>query len=108
MRKSYRMSYVQEIHDRMLAALLEAVPGWQIRVDVDDNDRMSVGYRRTDTEWWKTFMVPKTISNIDSSDPAIKMAAFMELIPKKIDYMTLTQRIEWASDALKACTHETR
>ena len=98
---SERVLYRNKISVDMLAALQPLAPNYEIQVHHDDSSRISIAYRPTQDDWFKTFIVPYAMNNKDSEDPATRMWVFMKIIPEKYEYLTAKQRVEAAVKIFK-------
>ena len=96
-----RVLYRNKISVDMLAALQPLAPDYEIQVHHDDNSRISIAYRPTQDDWFQTFIVPYSMNNKDSEDPATRMWVFMKIIPEKYEYLTAKQRTEAAVKIFK-------
>lgn len=95
---------MKELIHANMGAFARAAPGFELRFDHDDSDRVSVSYRKGE-DWWQSFMIPYTIDTKDDlTDPVRAMSVFMGFEKNKRKPLSPHQRIEEALRLLKEAT----
>ena len=99
MARAFR-AYGPETEEKVRQAMMEVSEGRECRADFDSaNSRMSVAIRKANG-FWTTALVPRYTDDYPQAED--RMLAFMNLIPKGTQPISMVDRINFAIEFARA------